>query len=75
MAGFFLRHQNALIVYFLQINICESGHDFFNGNWLSGLRYGVREAVHEFCVVEGWEFVFLTMEIGDNPSFAIRKMK
>jgi len=51
-----------------------AGHDFINGNWISGLRYGVREAVHEFCVEEGWEFVFLTMEIGDNPSFAIRKI-
>lgn len=51
-----------------------AGHDFITGNWLSGLRYGVREAVHEFCVEEGWEFVYLTMEIGDNPSFGIRKM-
>ncbi len=51
-----------------------AGHDFVTGNWISGLRYGVREAVHEFCVQEGWEFVYLTMEIGDNPGFAIRKM-
>jgi predicted O-methyltransferase YrrM len=52
-----------------------AGHDFVTGNWISGMRYGVREAVHEFCVEEGWEFVFLTMEIGDNPSFAIRKIR
>lgn len=52
-----------------------AGHDFINGNWFTGLRYGVREAVYEFCVEEGWEFVYLTMEIGDNPSFAIRKME
>lgn len=51
-----------------------AGHDFVTGNWLSGLRYGVREAVHEFCVEYRWEFVFITMEIGDNPSFAIRKI-
>lgn len=51
-----------------------AGHDFINGNWIGGMRYGVREAVHEFCVEQGWEFVFLTMEIGDNPSFAIRKL-
>jgi hypothetical protein len=51
-----------------------AGHDFINGNWMSGFRYGVREAVHEFCVEESWEFVYLTMEIGDHQSFAIRKL-
>jgi hypothetical protein len=35
----------------------------------------VGEAVHEFCVEEGWEFVFLTIEIGDYQSFAIRKIE
>jgi Methyltransferase domain len=51
-----------------------AGHDFVTGNWVAGLRYGVREAVYEFCVEAGWEFIFITMEIGDHPSFAIRKL-
>jgi predicted O-methyltransferase YrrM len=52
-----------------------AGHDFINGNWVTSLRYGVREAVHEFCVKEGWEFRYLTMEIGDHPSFGISKIR
>ena len=51
-----------------------AGHDFSTGNWITTYRYGVREAVHEFCVNQGWEMLYLTMEIGDNPSFAIRKL-
>lgn len=51
-----------------------AGHDFINGNWISTLRYGVREAVYEFCVEANWELIYLTMEIGDNPSFAIKKI-
>lgn len=52
-----------------------AGHDFIKGNWLSGLRYGVMEAVYEFCIQENWEIIYLTMEINDNPSFAIRKIE
>jgi predicted O-methyltransferase YrrM len=51
-----------------------AGHDFTQGNWDTGLRYGVREAVREFCVIHDWEFIFLTMESNDYPSFAIRKI-
>lgn len=50
-----------------------AGHDFAIGNWITGFRYGVIEAVYEFCVKENWELIHLTMEI-DNQSFAIRKI-
>lgn len=52
-----------------------AGHDYSQGNWKKLRRYGVIEAVHEFCVQEDWELIFLTIEMSDNPSFAIRKIK
>ncbi|MCU0386267.1 MAG: hypothetical protein MUE38_09580, partial [Flavihumibacter sp.] len=51
-----------------------AGHDFIKGNWLSGYRYGVMEAVYEFCVTHNWELIFLTTETNDHPSFAIRRI-
>jgi hypothetical protein len=51
-----------------------AGHDYIQGNWGRILRYGVMEAVHEFCVQEDWELVFLTTEMSNSPSFAIRKI-
>jgi len=52
-----------------------AGHDYTQGNWGKLRRYGVMEAVHEFCVIENWELIYLTIEMSDNPSFAIRKIK
>lgn len=49
-----------------------SGHDYVTGNWNKGLRYGVIEAVHEFCVREHWEILYLTTETHQHRSFAIR---
>lgn len=51
-----------------------AGHDYLMGNWVSGYRYGVIEAVHEFCVQEGWELAFLTADPTESPSFAIRRL-
>lgn len=51
-----------------------AGHDYVKGNWISGYRYGVVEAVHEFCVQFGWEFLYLTTEPTEQQSFAIRKI-
>lgn len=51
-----------------------AGHDYINGNWNNGLRYGVQEAVREFCIAEGWQLVYLTQELRDNPSFVIKKI-
>lgn len=51
-----------------------AGHDFVLGNWPGGIRYGVMEAVYEFCQKENWELIYITMEIKGKASFAIRKI-
>jgi hypothetical protein len=51
-----------------------AGHDYAMGNWSKVLRYGVIEAVHEFCVECEWELVFLTAESIENQSFALRRI-
>lgn len=49
-----------------------AGHDYITGNWDGGVRYGVVEAVHEFCVKYEWELILLTHETDRHLSFAIR---
>ncbi|WP_425236744.1 class I SAM-dependent methyltransferase [Ulvibacterium sp.] len=49
-----------------------AGHDYIIGNWDGLVRYGVIEAVYEFCVKFNWEIIFLTAELNNSPSFAIR---
>ena len=49
-------------------------HDFSTCNWDGGVRYGVIEAVHEFCVNYDWELILLTHETDRFLSFAIRKI-
>ncbi len=51
-----------------------AGHDFILGNWNGVVRYGVIEAVYEFCVKNNWEIIYLTIELTNNPSFAIRRI-
>lgn len=51
-----------------------AGHDYIVGNWNSLARYGVIEAVHEFCVKNDWEILYLTTELSTFPSFAIRAL-
>lgn len=51
-----------------------AGHDYRMGNWVSMYRYGVIEAVHEFCVNHNWELIYLTAEPTESQSFAIRKI-
>ncbi len=48
------------------------GHDYVSGNWNSGVRYGVVEAVNEFCAQQHWEFIFLTAETHRHLSYALR---
>jgi hypothetical protein len=50
-----------------------AGHDYTLGNWVSNYRYGVIEAVNEFCVNENWEIIFLTSETDQHYSFAIKR--
>ena len=52
-----------------------AGHDYTMGNWNSLNRYGVIEAVHEFCAKHEWELVYLTVEPTENQSFAIRRIQ
>ncbi|MBC6426546.1 MAG: class I SAM-dependent methyltransferase [Ekhidna sp.] len=54
-----------------------AGHDFSTGNWLKLNRYGVIEAVYEFCTKYKWEIIYLTAELsndGEMPSFAIKRI-
>lgn len=51
-----------------------AGHDYTMGNWVNNYRYGVIEAVNEFCVKENWEIIFLTTEADHHRSFAIRQI-
>ena len=51
-----------------------AGHDFILGNWDGMVRYGVIEAVHEFCLKYNWEIIYVTVELSNNPSFAIRRI-
>lgn len=49
-----------------------AGHDFIVGEIDIPWKYGVIEAVYEFCKNHNWEIIYLTMERGISPSFAIR---
>jgi hypothetical protein len=51
-----------------------AGHDYTLGNWINSYRYGVIEAVHELCVKENWELIYITSESNQCRSFAIRKI-
>ena len=50
------------------------GHDYYMGNWVAGYKYGVIEAVHEFCIENDWEILYLTIEQSIPPSYVIRKI-
>ena len=51
-----------------------AGHDYITGDWKMHNRYGVVEAVNEFCVTHGWELVFTTYETHRHLSYAIREI-
>lgn len=51
-----------------------AGHDYIIGNWNGMVRYGVIEAVYEFCIKYNWQILYLTAENQENPSFAIKRM-
>ncbi|WP_439411886.1 class I SAM-dependent methyltransferase [Enterobacter ludwigii] len=52
-----------------------TGHDYTMGNFVQWYRYGVIEAVHQFCVAFDWELIFITADFTENQSFAIRKIR
>lgn len=51
-----------------------AGHDFIVGEIDVPWKYGVIEAVYEFCSTYEWEIIYITMERGISPSFAIREI-
>ena len=66
-----------------ELNLCRhkvkpsgiiAGHDYVQGDWKMRVRYGVVEAVNEFCVKNSWEIVYLTNETHRHLSFALRKI-
>lgn len=52
-----------------------AGHDYVTGNWSARIRYGVIEAVHEFCVRYDWEMIYLTHESRRHLSYALRQIE
>lgn len=53
-----------------------AGHDYIVANWDGLVRYGVVEAVYQFCVEQNWELIHVTMENHGQrfPSFALKKI-
>lgn len=51
-----------------------AGHDFTIGYWNQRVRYGVVEAVHEFCVLYNWQMIYLTHEVNRHLSFALKRL-
>lgn len=51
------------------------GHDYAKYNVYSRLDYGVYDAVNEFAVHRGYEFIYLTMEKHGLQSFCLRKLQ
>jgi Methyltransferase domain len=51
-----------------------AGHDYCQGNMITGWSYGVIQAVQEFLVRENWRFVYLTAESHCYLSFAITEI-
>lgn len=49
------------------------GHDYTLGSWKDGVRYGVIEAVNDFCNTHGWDLVYLTNEPHRYISYALQK--
>lgn len=50
------------------------GHDYTSISYSGLKRYGVVEAVNEFCVKYNYEFIYLTAETTRHISFALRKI-
>lgn len=49
------------------------GHDYTVGSWIEGVRFGVVDAVNQFCNDHGWDLVYLTNERHRYISYALQK--
>jgi hypothetical protein len=67
-----------------ELNICLkkvknsgliAGHDYVGRCANNFTRYGVVEAVNEFCIKNNWEFIYLTHEPNRHLSYVLRKIK
>jgi hypothetical protein len=52
-----------------------AGHDYVQGNWRKRVKYGVVEAVAEFCVQSRWRLSHVTADHTENNSFAITRIR
>ena len=50
------------------------GHDYISGSLIEGHKYGVMEAVTEFCINEKFKLAFITMDYVENNSFALNRI-
>jgi hypothetical protein len=51
-----------------------AGHDFCTGNIITAIVYGVVQAVNEFCLREGWQYEYLTLESHGHFSFCLMRL-
>jgi hypothetical protein len=51
-----------------------AGHDYVQGDWKLRYRYGVVEAVNEFCQKYDWEMILTTYETHRHLSYALREI-
>ncbi|EJE7233271.1 3-oxoacyl-ACP reductase [Clostridium sporogenes] len=51
-----------------------AGHDYIKFDYTYNERYGVVEAVNEFCVRKNWKFIYLTLECNGFNSYALKKI-
>ncbi len=50
------------------------GDDYTSRSNSLGIKYGVIEAVHEFCVQNNWKMVMLTAQVNGHNSYALRRI-
>jgi hypothetical protein len=51
-----------------------AGHDYVTGAWLDRIRFGVVEAVNEFCVKYNYEVILLSNESHRHISYVLKKI-
>ncbi|MGE6105554.1 class I SAM-dependent methyltransferase [Aeromonas veronii] len=51
-----------------------AGHDYQQGNWVAQYRYGVMEAVSDFCHESNWEIAMITMYMAEMKRFCLKKI-